>query len=43
LAKDKEGNTLQKPTGLHPDCIDAARYILTDQLENPNKGEYYIY
>jgi len=42
-AKDKEGNTLQKPTGLHPDCIDAARYILTDQLENPNKGEYYIY
>ena len=42
-AKDKEGNTLQKPTGAHPDCIDAARYILTDQLENPNKGEYYIY
>ena len=42
-AKDKEGNTLQKPTGSHPDCIDAARYVLTDQLENPNKGEYYIY
>jgi len=42
-AKDKEGNTLQKPTGLHPDCIDAARYILTDTLQNPNKGEYYIY
>jgi len=42
-AKDKEGNTLQKPTGEHPDCIDAARYVLTDQLENPNKGEYYIY
>ena len=42
-SKDKEGNTLQKPTGEHPDCIDAARYILTDQLENPNKGEYYIY
>ncbi len=42
-SKDKEGNTLQKPTGAHPDCIDAARYILTDQLENPNKGEYYIY
>lgn len=42
-AKDKDGNTLQKPTGEHPDCIDAARYILTDQLENPNKGEYYIY
>jgi len=42
-AKDKEGNTLQKPSGLHPDCIDAARYVLTDQLENPNKGEYFIY
>ena len=42
-AKDKEGNQLQKPTGEHPDCIDAARYVLTDQLENPNKGEYYIY
>ena len=42
-AKDKEGNTLNKPTGEHPDCIDAARYILTDQLENPNKGEYFIY
>lgn len=42
-AKDKEGNTLQKPSGAHPDCIDAARYVLTDQLENPNKGEYFIY
>ena len=42
-AKDKEGNTLQKPTGAHPDCIDAARYALSDQLENPNKGKYYIY
>ena len=42
-AKDKEGNTLNKPTGEHPDCIDAARYVLTDQLENPNKGEYFIY
>lgn len=42
-AKDKEGNTLNKPTGEHPDCIDAARYILTDTLENPNKGSYYIY
>ena len=42
-AKDKEGNQLQKPTGLHPDCIDAARYVLTDQLENPNKGQSFIY
>lgn len=42
-SKDKEGNTIQKPTGEHPDCIDAARYILTDILENPNKGNYFIY
>lgn len=42
-AKDKEGNTLNKPTGEHPDCIDAARYILTDTLENPHKGNYFIY
>lgn len=42
-AKDKEGNTLQKPTGAHPDCIDAARYVLTDHLQNPNKGKYFVY
>ena len=42
-AKDKEGNDLQKPTGTHPDCIDAARYSLMMQLENPNRGEYHIY
>jgi len=42
-SKDKDGNTLQKPTGAHPDCIDAARYVLTDHLENPNKGEYFFY
>ena len=42
-SKDKEGNKTQKPSGLHPDCIDAARYVLTDQLENPNKGQYFIY
>lgn len=42
-ATDKEGNKTQKPSGLHPDCIDAARYVLTDQLENPNKGKYFIY
>ena len=42
-AKDKEGNDLQKPTGSHPDCIDAARYALMMQLENPNRGEYHFY
>jgi phage terminase large subunit len=40
--KDKEGNNLQKPTGLHPDCIDAARYALMMQLKNPNRGNYAI-
>jgi len=40
--KDKEGNNLQKPTGLHPDCIDAARYALLMQLKNPNRGKYII-
>ena len=42
-AKDKDGNTLEKPTGEHPDCIDAARYVLTDQIGNPNRGQYFIY
>lgn len=41
-AKDKEGNNIQKPTGSHPDCIDAARYCLMMQLENPNRGRYTI-
>ena len=41
-AKDKEGNNIQKPTGAHPDCIDAARYALLMQLENPNRGKYTI-
>ena len=40
--KDKEGNNIQKPTGLHPDCIDAARYSLMMALQNPNKGKYAI-
>jgi phage terminase large subunit len=41
-AKDPEGNNLQKPTGLHPDCIDACRYALMMSLENPNRGKYII-
>ena len=40
--KDKEGNNIQKPTGIHPDCIDASRYALMMQLENPNRGKYAI-
>ena len=42
-AKDKDGNTLPKPTGEHPDCIDACRYVLTDTLDNQHRGEYHIY
>ena len=42
-AKDKDGNTIEKPSGEHPDCIDACRYILTDTLENKHRGEYFIY
>lgn len=42
-AKDKDGNTLPKPTGEHPDCIDACRYILTDTIDNSHRGEYFIY
>ena len=40
--KDKEGNQLQKPQGADH-CIDAIRYALMMELENPNKGEYFIY
>ena len=40
---DKEGNKTQKPSGLHPDAIDAARYILMETLGNPHKGKYYVY
>ena len=42
-AKDKDGNTLPKPTGEHPDCIDAFRYVLTDTLENSHRGQYFVY
>jgi len=40
--KDKEGNQIQKPQGADH-CIDAMRYALMMELENPNKGEYFIY
>lgn len=42
--KDKQGNTLQKPNPMSGDhSIDAARYALTSQLQDPNKGEYHIW
>jgi len=40
---DKEGNKLNKPIDAYNHAIDAARYCITSQLENPNKGEYHIY
>ena len=43
-ATDKVGNKIQKPNPLSGDhAIDSARYALMMELENPNKGKYYIY
>lgn len=41
-AKDKEGNTLNKPTGLDH-AIDAMRYGLVTHLDNPTRGKYFVY
>jgi phage terminase large subunit len=41
--KDREGNTVNKPIRNFDHCIDAARYAITSQLENPNKGQYFVY
>jgi len=30
--KDKEGNNLQKPTGVHPDCIDCCTICFNDGI-----------
>lgn len=40
--KDREGNTINKPIDAFNHCIDAARYAITSQLSNPNKGKYFI-
>ena len=40
--KDREGNTINKPIDAFNDCIDAARYAITSQLQTPNKGKYNI-
>jgi phage terminase large subunit len=42
-AKDREGNTINKPINAFDHCIDACRYAITSQLENPNKGKYFVY
>tara|TARA_R110000803_G_scaffold6446_4_gene20945 strand:- start:9476 stop:10639 length:1164 start_codon:yes stop_codon:yes gene_type:complete len=41
-AKDREGNTINKPIDAFNHCIDAARYAMSSQLETPNKGKYFI-
>ena len=42
--KDKQGNTLQKPNPMTGDhAIDAARYAMMMELENPNRGTYHLY
>ena len=41
--KDREGNKVNKPIDAFNHAIDAARYGLTSQLENPHRGEYHIY
>jgi phage terminase large subunit len=40
---DKQGNKLNKPIDAYNHGIDAMRYAMTSQLENPHKGNYYIY
>jgi phage terminase large subunit len=39
---DKDGNKVNKPIDAFNHCIDAARYAIMSQLENPNKGKYFI-
>jgi len=40
---DKQGNKLNKPIDAYNHAIDAMRYAITSQLENTNKGTYYVY
>lgn len=40
---DKQGNILNKPIDAYNHAIDAMRYAITSQLEDPNKGEYHIW
>lgn len=40
---DKQGNKLNRPIDAYNHAIDAMRYAMTSQLENPNKGTYYVY
>ena len=40
---DKEGNKLNKPIDAFNHAIDAARYAITSQLEDPNRGKYFVF
>ena len=40
---DKTGLKLNKPIDAYNHAIDAMRYAITSQLENPHKGNYFIY
>ncbi len=42
-AKDKEGVVINKPVDAFNHCIDAARYALISELENPFKNKYFVY
>lgn len=42
-ATDKEGEKLNKPIDAFNHAIDAMRYALSSQLENKNKGNYFVY
>ena len=40
--KDKNGDKGNKPIDAFNHCIDAARYALSSELDNPTKGQYFI-
>jgi phage terminase large subunit len=41
--KDKDGTTLNKPIDAFNHAIDAMRYAAMEQLQDPNKGKYFVY
>jgi len=40
---DKTGVKMNRPIDAYNHAIDAMRYAITSQLENPHKGNYFIY
>ena len=40
---DKTGIKMNRPIDAYNHAIDAMRYAITSQLENPHKGSYFIY